>query len=101
MSGKLKMKRKAVQSSHNTKRNKCNTETQYHNMIIAKLREHAASASAAKSNNIWITLEVVLKTLPLDLILKSSNATKFVIARTYCHTSIRREFYARMLFARR
>ena len=72
MSSKLKMKRKAIQSSYNTKRTKCNTETQYHNMIITKLREHAATASQSKNNHVWITLEVVLKTLPLDLILKKN-----------------------------
>ena len=76
MSTKFKMKRKAIQSSYNTKRTKCNTETQYHNMIISKLQEHAATASQGKSNNVWITLEVVLGTLPLDLILKKNLTTQ-------------------------
>ena len=82
------MKRKAIQSSYNTKRTKCNTETQYHNMIINKLREHAATASQDKSHNIWISLEVVLKTLPLDLILKK-NATQQQTALSHTPTITR------------
>ena len=69
----LQPKRKLPQSTFSTKRNRCNNEVVYHNIIIEKLKKHAASAKPSK-NNVWMTLEIVLDTLPMDILLKKNSS---------------------------
>ena len=67
----VQSKRKLPQSTFSSKRNRCNNEVLYHNIIIEKLKQYAASAKPTK-NNVWMTLEIVLETLPMDILLKKN-----------------------------
>lgn len=68
-----KSKRKNTVLNLNQKRSRCSSDVQYHNMILDMLKKQEQTATQG-SEQIWMTLELALDSIPLHLMLKKNNA---------------------------